>query len=70
VVKDNKIARISFSPNSYKCSYHPYLNHFATYLDKFDFDRFNNTLGIKIDVEKLTTELIDINFDNIKKIKF
>jgi hypothetical protein len=74
VVKNNRIANISFANVDNTWTYNNELKSIGEYLKTFDFVAFDKTQRlneiISRNEEPVISELWDINFDKIKQIKF
>ena len=73
-IENNKIIKISLSDVTRYYRYVPSMSYLAKYLETFDFEAFNKTLEleklIEINQPKRIESLSDINFDDIRNIKF
>jgi hypothetical protein len=69
-----KIIKISLSDLTRYYRYVPSMTYLAKYLETFDFEAFNKTLELEKFIEtnqpKPIESLSDINFDDIRNIKF
>ena len=69
-----KIVKISLSDLTRYYRYIPSMTYLAKYLETFDFEAFNKTLELEKLIETNETKpiesLSDINFDDIRNIKF
>jgi hypothetical protein len=69
-----KIVKISLSDLTRYYRYVPSMTYLAKYLETFDFEAFNKTLELEKLIETNETKpiesLSDINFDDIRNIKF
>ena len=69
-----KIVKISLSDLTRYYRYVPSMTYLAKYLETFDFEAFNKTLELEKLIEtnepKPIESLSDINFDDIRNIKF
>ncbi len=69
-----KIVKISLSDLTRYYRYVPSMTYLAKYLETFDFEAFNKTLELEKFIETNKTKTIeslsDINFDDIRNIKF
>ena len=69
-----KIIKISLSDLTRYYRYVPSMTYLAKYLETFDFEAFNKTLELEKLIETNETKpiesLFDINFDDIRNIKF
>jgi hypothetical protein len=69
-----KILKISLSDVTRYYRYVPSMTYLAKYLETFDFEAFNKTLELEKFIEtnqpKPIESLSDINFDDIRNIKF
>jgi hypothetical protein len=73
-IENNKIVKISLSNLTGYYRYVHSMSYLAKYLETFDFETFNKTLELEKFIEtnqpKPIESLSDINFDDIKNIKF
>jgi hypothetical protein len=73
-IENKKIIKISLSDITRYYRYLPSMTYLAKYLETFDFVSFNKTLELEKFIEtndsKPIESLSDINFDDIRNIKF